>query len=64
MPLYEYKCQDCGREFEELTSFARANDVACIYCGSRKVERLMSTFSDSGSGSESQGEFPTCFSGG
>jgi len=60
MPLYEYKCEDCGHEFEELVSFARADDVACEKCGSRHTQRLVSSFCDSSSG----GNFPACFSGG
>ena len=62
MPLYEYKCKECGCEFEELGSFARADGVACVQCGSQRTERLMSTFCDSG-GSDG-GDAPACFSGG
>src|SRR5207249_11655928 len=45
MPLYEYKCADCERPFELLVaSPALADSVACRYCGSRFVRRLISAF--------------------
>ena len=40
MPIYEYGCQKCGHEFEELV-FGSANP-ACPKCGSNDVEKLMS----------------------
>ena len=57
MPLYEYKCQDCGAEFEALVSFSARDDVACEQCGSVNVERLVSDFASS---SESGGGYPAC----
>lgn len=61
MPLYEYKCKECGCEFEELASFIEADKMACVNCGSTRTERLMSTFSDSGSSDRGDA---SCFSGG
>ena len=45
MPIYEYKCQDCGR----LTSvFVRSVsspvDAECKSCGSSELERAVSPF--------------------
>jgi putative FmdB family regulatory protein len=45
MPIYEYKCQKCGR----LTSvFQRSADAAaaarCKACGSKRLERAISAF--------------------
>ena len=50
MPMYEFKCGDCGEVFEELTTLAEveAGDVACPACGSGDVERQMSTFACGG----------------
>ena len=56
MPLYEYRCPDCGHEFEELVSFADADNVACQHCGSDNVERLMSGFCSGRSTSGDSGE--------
>ena len=44
MPIYEYRCQGCGAEFEELTSSTREAAVRCRSCASRRVERLLSAF--------------------
>jgi len=41
MPLYVYKCEDCGHEFDDLVSYNKRDDVkACKVCGksSKRVE--------------------------
>ena len=50
MPMYEFRCADCGAEFEELATAAEveAGEVPCPECGSRNVVRQMSTFASSG----------------
>jgi putative FmdB family regulatory protein len=42
MPVYEYRCEDCGEVFEQLV-FHEAEPVRCPACAGR-VQRLMSTF--------------------
>jgi putative FmdB family regulatory protein len=45
MPIYEYQCQDCGAEFEELTGASPEHEaVTCRGCASRRVTRLLSAF--------------------
>jgi putative FmdB family regulatory protein len=40
MPIYEYRCKDCGNEFEALV---RKSDVpACPGCSGTELERLLS----------------------
>jgi len=40
MPIFEYKCKDCGNEFEALV---RKSDVpACPSCQGTDLERLLS----------------------
>lgn len=56
MPIYEYRCQECGK----LTSvFSRKvgfdGDVTCEACGSGKTERAISTFAFTKSASDDFG---------
>ncbi|WP_165177695.1 zinc ribbon domain-containing protein [Desulfovibrio sp. ZJ369] len=40
MPIYEYSCEKCHREFEELV-FGEDAPI-CPHCGSRETHKLMS----------------------
>lgn len=42
MPLYEYQCRACGREFEMLVR--GPEQPACPTCHSSDIERLLSSF--------------------
>ena len=44
MPIYEFRCEQCGALFEELTSSADAARVCCQRCESQRVTRLLSAF--------------------
>lgn len=55
MPIYEYRCPDCGKEFEKLikpSKFPVSGPVVCIACGSKHLERKISVpnFSLKGTG--------------
>lgn len=41
MPIYEYRCDACGEEFEELV-FGNDSSVKCPKCGSDRTGKLMS----------------------
>jgi putative FmdB family regulatory protein len=46
MPIYEYRCNQCNREFSKL--FLNPKDigkVSCKYCRSRNLTKLVSSFS-------------------
>lgn len=43
MPLYEYKCDSCGKHFEVLQKFSDEPLKIHPECGSGPVERLIST---------------------
>jgi putative FmdB family regulatory protein len=46
MPIYEYQCDRCGKEFYHLfLTSKRIEKVTCEYCNSDKVTRLLSSFS-------------------
>jgi putative FmdB family regulatory protein len=55
MPIYEYTCRTCAREFEQIL-FSNQEAVACPQCESKQVERKLSVFSSPGS--RSSGEPP------
>jgi len=42
MPLYEYCCRDCGKEFEELVLSER-DPVRCPDCGSERARKMISS---------------------
>ena len=41
MPLFEYRCRECAREFETLVTARTAESVRCPACLSSAVERLI-----------------------
>lgn len=46
MPLYEYRCGQCEKQFEASQSvYARIEDTECPFCQARQATRLMSSFS-------------------
>ena len=44
MPLFEFKCRDCGTTFEKIVP-SSTTQVSCKKCESREVEKLLSVFS-------------------
>ncbi len=43
MPIYEYKCNDCGNIFEILTTSSDdAEKIQCSKCKSEKVNKVIS----------------------
>ncbi|MEZ5400030.1 MAG: zinc ribbon domain-containing protein [Bryobacteraceae bacterium] len=51
MPMYEYRCQECGEKYEQLRRMSEADTgLACPRCASQKVERLLSAFATAGCG--------------
>jgi putative FmdB family regulatory protein len=44
MPIYEYRCIDCGRRSEILhRAMAGEQPLVCSHCGSSKLERMISS---------------------
>ncbi|NLJ60752.1 MAG: zinc ribbon domain-containing protein [Firmicutes bacterium] len=48
MPIFEFKCRECGTKFEELLRSCDDSNVTCPNCKSNEVKRLISTFAYSG----------------
>jgi len=45
MPIYEYHCNKCGREFSYLLlNLKGVEKVSCRFCNSRDLTRLLSSF--------------------
>ena len=45
MPIYEYRCADCKKRISLLIlSVSQPPTVACTFCGSANLDRLMSRF--------------------
>jgi putative FmdB family regulatory protein len=58
MPMYEYRCQKCGQNFEMLRRMQDADrDLECPECRSKQVERQLSTFSAGGCRPSGSGGF-------
>ena len=64
MPIYEYRCKDCGNSFSRLQKIgASADGVKCPQCESAKVERQISSFASTSSGDAPSPSAHTCGSG-
>src|SRR5579862_7470444 len=45
MPVYEYRCADCGKKFQALVGIvAEPDDGTCPHCASRNTNKLVSRF--------------------
>ena len=54
MPLYDYRCRECGHVFEELVRTMPGPSVLeCPNCGQMTALRQLSTFSTRSSGGTS-----------
>lgn len=61
MPIYEYICLDCKKEYEILRSFNEAETpVDCEKCGSENVKRKLSVFYAQSGGSTISGAGGGC----
>lgn len=59
MPIYEFNCEDCDKEFETLVRTSDwEGEVDCPSCGSEKLEKRLSVFA---AGAEaSSADMPPC----
>ena len=63
MPIFEYKCQDCGNRFEKLVRrTADADAVECPSCGQKHLTQELSVFAAHANGKTP--DAPMCPSGG
>lgn len=67
MPLYEFQCNDCQDQFEELVrSSSAVDEVKCPACGSQHVRRKVSMFASKvvGGGGVAMSAAASCAPGG
>ena len=50
MPIFEYRCLDCEKEFETLV-LSQDDEITCVTCSGNNLEKLFSAF-----GVKSEGE--------
>ncbi len=66
MPIYEYRCHNCGREFEKLMGFNDPDTQSpeCPDCQSRNTQKRMSTFASRGAQGSGVSSASSCGSSG
>ncbi len=48
MPLYEFSCSKCEKDFEMLVRSAKwEGEATCPHCGSKKLSKKLSVFASS-----------------
>ena len=57
MPIYEYRCEECGKRSSALLSSYASADPVCPHCGKPALRRLVSTFATARSGEDDGDDF-------
>lgn len=42
MPIYEYRCESCGHEFEAMQKMSEARLTDCPVCGKAELKKMVS----------------------
>jgi putative FmdB family regulatory protein len=63
MPIFEYKCDDCGSAFEKLVRRSGEPGLECPSCGEKHLTMQVSTFAAHANGAPARSEAPVCPSG-
>jgi putative FmdB family regulatory protein len=51
MPIYEYRCEECGTKFEKLVRrAAETAEIGCPSCGEKHLTQQFSTFAPRANG--------------
>ena len=58
MPIFEYTCNECKKDFEKLVFSGEDNNISCPHCTSKDVVKKMSATSFMG---PSMGKCATSF---
>jgi putative FmdB family regulatory protein len=57
MPIYEYRCEECGKRSSALLPSFSSPDPICPHCGKPALRRLVSTFATLRSGDDGGDDF-------
>lgn len=59
MPIYEYRCNKCDSQFEDMRPMSERDDKAeCPECGSDDTRRVMSSFAVGQSSTMDASKYP------
>jgi putative FmdB family regulatory protein len=56
MPIYEYRCEECGKRSTSLLPSYSSPDPPCPHCGKPALKRLVSSFATVSSGESDGGD--------
>jgi putative FmdB family regulatory protein len=57
MPIYEYRCDECGKKSSALLPTFSSPHPVCPHCGKPGLRRLVSTFATVSSGDDGGDDF-------
>jgi putative FmdB family regulatory protein len=57
MPIYEYRCDECGKKSSALLPSFSSPDPMCPHCGKPALRRLVSSFATVSSGDDGGDDF-------
>lgn len=58
MPLFEFRCRDCGSRFEVLTSYEQSlGEMICTSCRGKNVRKLIPLVARRAKGGDDLGSF-------
>ena len=64
MPLFSYICKECSEKFDLLIGMTfQKTELKCNKCGSKKIEKIFSSFSVGSSEGKSSSSGETCPTG-
>ncbi len=62
MPIFEYRCEDCGTKFEKLVR-RTSDEITCPSCGESHLKQEHSTFAAHAGGQPAERSMPNCAGG-
>lgn len=55
MPIFEFKCDECAHEFEQIVFASETDQVKCPACDSSRITKALSVFCSSAGNSSFSG---------